>query len=99
MYRNFFNIPSSEYQQNLGSIFYSSDQFNQQCNTENLDSKSNLKIVHLNVHAFSANWMDFKAHLATLKLKFDVICLTETWLSVANESIKMFPGYSSCHSM
>ena len=40
--------------------------------------RNNLKIINLNIHAFSANGLDFKAHPATLKVKFEVICLTET---------------------
>ena len=96
---NFFNKSSSNHQQNFGSSYYSSDHFNQQCNTEHLDNESNFKSIHLNIHAFSANGLDFKVHLATLKVKFDVICLTETWLNFADENIILFPGYTSYHSI
>ena len=64
-----------------------------------MDNESNLKIIHLDIHAFSANSLDFKAHLATLKVKFDVVCLTETWLVVVDENINLFPGYTSYHSI
>ena len=37
----------------------------------------------------------FEAHLATLKVKFDDICLAETWLTVADENINMCPGYEA----
>ena len=58
---NFFNNSSSDNQQDLGSRYYSSDQFKYQCNTEHLDNESNLKIIPLNIHTFSAKGLDFKA--------------------------------------
>ena len=91
----FFNISSSHHQHNFGSTYYSSDQFNLQCNTEHLDNESNLKVIHLNMHAFSANGLDFKARLVMLKVEFDIVCVTETWLNIADETLNMFPGYTS----
>ena len=96
---NFFNNSSSDPQQNSWSSYYSSNQFNYQCNTERLDNESNLKIINMNIHVFSANGLDFNAHHATLNVKFDVICLTENWLNIADENINLFPGYTSYHSI
>ena len=73
----FFNNSSSDHQQNFGSSYYSSDQFNQQRITGHSNNESKLKTVLFNILAFSTNGLDFKAHFATLKVKFDVIYLTE----------------------
>ena len=48
---------------------------------------------------FSVNGLDFQADHAMVKVEFDIILETETWLTTANEVIKMFPGYTSYNSI
>ena len=50
------------------------------------------------IHEFSASGLDFQADLAMLKVEFDIILETETLLTIANETIKMFPGCTSYNS-
>ena len=52
----------------------------------------------MNIRSTSANGTDFRAHLGTLIIKFDIICLTETWMNKRRKIINQFPNYNSFES-
>ena len=58
-----------------------------------------LKIIHLNIRSLPRNGDTFIAYLDILKLQFDIICLSETWMNQNREIENQFPDYNQFHSM
>ena len=56
-------------------------------------------IIHLNIRSLPRNGNDFIAYLETIKMKFSVICLTETWLNENRVVDDVFTDYNAFHSM
>jgi exonuclease III len=52
-----------------------------------------LKIIHVNIRSISKNFNQLTAYLCTLKIKYDIIILTETWLSNDTSSLYCIPDY------
>ena len=65
--------------------------------TEN--EKNDLSIFHLNVRSIRRNGDELVCYLETLKYSFDVICLTETWISNLPVVNVLFPDYLGFHSI
>ena len=61
------------------------------------DLNGSLSVIHLNIRSLKANGEDFIAYLATLRVTFDVICLSETWQ--VNPTVdSLFPDYVGYHA-
>ena len=60
---------------------------------------SDLKILHLNIRSLKSNDDYFSAFLSELKCNFDVICLTESWLTEDTKQLYNFPGFTAYHSL
>ena len=76
--------------------YFTVETFNNQFNHL---SKTDLSILHLNIRSLAANGDDFISYIETLNVKFDIICLSETWLNDSNIiDNHFFPLYNSYHS-
>ena len=77
---------------------YNSENFNELVENNFRQSHNSLSLVHINIRSISRNYDSLSASLATLKLKFDIIALSESWLKDTALDI-YFPEYSSYHSI
>ena len=57
------------------------------------------KIIHVNIRSLPAHGDEFVAYLDTLKLNFDCVCFSETWLNAGRHIEDLFPDYMAFHSM
>ena len=74
--------------------YYDAQKFNQTFTGYN---STELSIIHLNVRSLAANGLDFVTYLETLKLRFKIICLTETWAHDSSLDF-LFPDYVGFHN-
>ena len=75
--------------------FFSTDAFNEEFS---LITDKDLSVVHCNIRSLNSNGDDFVNFLSTLSVKFDVICLTETWIKDVEYLDSFFPSYNAFHS-
>ena len=75
--------------------YFTSSTFNNSFNSVNFNSFS---LIHINIRSINANGDSFVSYLSTLKLKFSVICLTETWSNEQNLLDNIFPSYKGFHT-
>ena len=80
----------------LDDDYYDNDKFN---NTFVGNYNSDLKLIHVNIRSLPRNGNYLIAYLEGLKHKFNVICLTETWLNNTRVIENLFPEYNEYHSM
>lgn len=66
----------------------------EQCNSYLLKHNSSLKIIHLNIRSVNQNYSELLILLHRIKIDFDVIILTECWLSKV-DIIPALPGFNS----
>ena len=71
--------------------YFHSTRFNSNFNGNN---PSDLAIFHVNIRSLNRNGDALIAYLSTLHLKFNIICLTETWMN-ENSIDNFFPNYNS----
>ena len=62
---------------------------------DNVFDVNSFGILHLNIRSINSNFDLFLAHLQTMKYKFPIIALTETWLCTDNKDSYHIPGYST----
>ena len=93
-YLNHFNELYPSFQHNIKIQYYDTAKCNKSFQHNN---GSNLNIILLNIRFLNANGDCFSSFLSTLDLKFDLICLTETWLHTDNLIDNFFPGYIDFH--
>ena len=60
---------------------------------------TDLNILHLNVRSVNTSMDNFFAFLGDLHCKFDIMCLTESWLTVSTAQLYHFVGYIALHSL
>ena len=77
--------------------YFDTADFNREVSSNNANDKT-LKILNMNIRSISANGTDFIAYLGTLNIKFDIKCLTETWMNERCKIINQFPDYNSFES-
>ena len=70
--------------------YYDSNKFN---SSFSVNGVNDLKAIHVNIRSLAANGDSFVAYLATLNLKFDIICVTETWATDPSLFEGLFDGY------
>ena len=86
VYPDLFNENHSQY--------YNIDQFN----SLNVKCNSDFSVIHINARSIGANFDQFCALFDILKCKFDVICVSETWLDESTCNLYNFRGYNAYHS-
>ena len=76
--------------------YYDGNEFNVKfpCNNSN-----DLSILHTNIRSLRKNGDELCGHLESLNKKFDIVCLTETWITELPVVDDIFPSYSSFHSI
>ena len=79
---------------NNSSQYFDVDGFNTLIINDN-----DLRILHLNIRSLCSNMEDLCALLTLIKVKFDIICITESWLSDHTEPLYSIPGYHAYHSL
>ena len=52
-----------------------------------------LSVFHLNIRSIPANLPSLELYLSSLRVNFDIIALTETWLSEHNHNVYRLPCY------
>ncbi len=62
--------------------------------SNNASLSKNVSCIHLNIRSLFKNFLDFSDYLGTLKFKFHIIILTETWLESDNSSCFGLSGYT-----
>ena len=94
---NFYHENFQGVNRGLGNDeYFDISKFNATFNT-NMDK--DLKIIHLNIRSLPRNGNSLIIYLEMLKIKFDVICLSETWLNEGRLIENMFPEFDQYHSM
>ena len=56
---------------------------------------TNFSLLHINARSLSKNKDHLSLYLSTLKTKFGVIAVIETWASADIEALLSIPGYNS----
>ena len=75
--------------------YYDSNKFNSSfC----VNGVNDLRVIHLNIRSLSANGDNFVAFLSTLNLNFDIICISETWVTNPSLFEGFLDGYTGIHS-
>ena len=98
---NHFNQFNNNFNNNFGNEYFNSDSFNNYIINENLQLNNfeNLSLIHLNIRSIKANGDNFISYLETINLKFDLICLSETWINDDDFLEDFLPGYKGFHSI
>ena len=82
--------------ENSAKQYYTTEEFNLKFPSNN---KKDLSIFHINIRSLNKNGDELIAYLSLLKRDFDIICLTETWISELPVIDDIFPSYKSYHSI
>ena len=95
---NFFsdNFVGLNYGQAADSI-YDTNKFNNLISQDYCDQ--DLSIMHINIRSLPRNGNNLVAYLDLLKIKFNIVCISETWLNDNRIIDDLFPEYNAYHSM
>ena len=91
---NHFNQLYPTFQQSTNNQYFDSNKFNTKFNEHN---DKNLNIIHFNARSMNANGDGFSSFLSTLNIKFDIVCICETWYNVHSGLDIFFPSYKGFH--
>ena len=80
---------------NEESNYYDSNKFNKEI-SKNEDSFS---VFNHNIRSITANLDALNAFLSIIKMKFDVLCFTESWLNDSTRNLIHLNNYYSLHSL
>ena len=88
--------PENNYYNNISTSckYYTEQQFNNEVN-RNYDG--GLSLVHFNARSLSTSFSDIQDLLKSLNVKFDIIAISETWLSKDSSPLYMFNDYDAFH--
>ena len=92
---NHLNTIFPDFQSQNQSSYYDSNKFNTLLNHNN----DNFSILNLNIRSLTANIDILNAFLCSLNIKFDVLCLTESWLNSSTKDLIHMNNYNSVHSL
>ena len=90
------NFVGLNYGQVIDSI-YDSIKFNSEISQGYCDR--DLSIMHINIRSLPRNGNNLVAYLELLKIKFNILCISETWLNDNRIIDDLFPEYNAYHSM
>ena len=96
---NHFNVLYPNLDAVNQSKYYNIGEFNDEyCLTATVND---LSVIHLNARSLGADSKHdyINSILFMLKLKFHIICITESWLTDATKDLYTFEGYSAFHSI
>jgi len=79
------------------SEYFDIEPFNEALKQTNLHCGT-FSLLHNNIRSASKNANDLSIFLTTLNKKFDIIALSETWITDSDESIHGFSDYSQIHN-
>ena len=102
---DYVDIDTNFYQDNYNGLdyghmtdsIYDSTKFNSVYSHEY--KLEDFSMIHLNIRSLPRNGNNFIAYLETIQIKFNVICLTETWLNENRMIDDLFPNYNAYHCM
>ena len=77
------------------SDYYSIHKFNENCVT----NVNDLNIIYCNIRSLYEHHDGFLALLSVLRVKFDILCFSLSWLTDATKQLIIFEGYQSFHSL
>ena len=92
---NHFDILFPSIASSQNNQYYDIDSFN---SSFSINGMNDLSVIHLNIRSIAANGDRFAVFLSTLNLNFDVICLTETWVTELGLVDGFLEGYVCFHS-
>ena len=58
-----------------------------------------MNTIHCNIRSLYAHHDEFLSLLSVLRVKFDILCFSESWLTDATKQLLNFQGYQSFHSL
>ena len=76
--------------------YYTADEFNMKFPRDN---GNDLSILHSNIRSLKKNGDEQSIYLETINKKFDIVCLSETWIAELPVVDDIFSSYSSFHSI
>ena len=76
--------------------YYSADEFNSKFSP---NCGNDLSVFHINIRSLNKNGDELLVYLETINRKFDVICITESWITELPVVDDVFPSYPSFHSI
>ena len=80
----------------VDSLYYSNDEFNFNFAQKGHES-SNFSIISFNIRSMSANFDKLKCCISSLHYKFDIISVSETWMSDNDGTYLSIDGYNSIY--
>ena len=93
--------PDVQYFNKFSHNITNCDYYNENSFNLNYKKKScsldNFSIIHMNIRSAAKNLKQFEVYLDQLDACFNVIGLSETWLTDSNVDLYNLQGYSSCH--
>ena len=76
--------------------YYTEDEFNNKFSSRNINDFS---VLHVNIRSINKNGDELLIYLESIDKKFDIICLSETWITGLPVVDDIFPSYTSFHSI
>ena len=76
---------------NISSKYYDENNFNTELGE--ISERNNFSLLHLNIRSVPKNFNNLTNYVQNLKINFDVIGLTETWINEANTNLYNIEGY------
>ena len=77
--------------------YYDNERFNTIFGV-NDSSVNDFSVIHVNIRSLNANGNDLNVYLSLLNLKFDVVCLSETWVKEGECVDNFFPNHYCFYS-
>ncbi len=59
-----------------------------------MTTNSNVQILHVNIRSLPYNYNEFLSFIQRQEIGYNIILLTETWLTDADDQLYPIPGYS-----
>jgi len=79
----------------ITSDYFSVDEFSERF----VNSAQHLKLMHMNARSLFPKIDEFKVILASLQVDFNIICFSETWLTIDNVEFVEFPNFRHYYSV
>ena len=93
---NHFNVLYPNTFDDTSSQYYNSNNFNLAFPDI---APTDFKVIHINIRSIAAHGDELDGYLKTLNIRFDAICISETWINDSSLSFHhYFPSYKSFSS-
>ena len=77
--------------------YFNECSFNRMCDKNEI-TNSKLSLLHANIRSLPRNGTALEPYFSTLKVEFNVVALTETWLNETNADVYGLTGYKAIHN-